>query len=118
MDFEKLDVWRISARLSVDIYRHFAESRDYGFKDQITRSSLSVPSNIAEGMTRNGDREKHHFLSMANGSCSELRTQIYIGSEVGLIPREVSKDWVGRCKRIASMLSALQRQINQSGDVR
>lgn len=111
MDFEKLEVWRLLARLSVDVYRHFAECRDYGFKDQVTRSSLSVPSNIAEGMTRGGDREKHHFLNVAKGSCSELRTQIYIGREVGLIPRTLSQDWVGRCKRISSMLTALQRQI-------
>ncbi|MCY1305529.1 four helix bundle protein [compost metagenome] len=109
MDFEKLDVWRLSARLSVDVYRYFAHCRDYGFKDQITRSSLSIPSNIAEGMTREGDREKHYFLSMAKGSCSELRTQIYIGAEVGLISRDIGREWVARCKRIASMLTGLQR---------
>ncbi|PKM31303.1 MAG: four helix bundle protein [Gammaproteobacteria bacterium HGW-Gammaproteobacteria-11] len=116
MDFEKLDVWRLSARLSVDVYKHFAGCRDYGFKDQITRSSLSVPSNIAEGMTRGGDREKHHFLNMAKGSCSELRTQIYIGTEVGLIPRALGQEWVGRCKRIASMLTALQRHIVRTSE--
>ena len=114
MDFEKLEVWRLSARLSVEVYKHFADSKDYGCKDQITRSSLSIPSNIAEGMTREGDREKHHFLSVAKSSCSELRTQIYIGSEVGFIPRETSTDWVGRCKRIASMLSGLQRLLKQA----
>lgn len=118
MDFEKLEVWKLSARLSVDIYKHFTECRDYGFKDQITRASLSVPSNIAEGMTREGDREKGYLLSVAKGSCSELRTQIYIGSEVGLIPRDVSMDWIGRCKRIASMLTSLQRQIGSAQNIR
>ncbi|UJJ30654.1 four helix bundle protein [Halopseudomonas maritima] len=114
MDFEKLEVWRLSARLSVDVYKYFSDCRDYGFKDQITRSSLSVPSNIAEGMSRGGDREKYHFLNVAKGSCSELRTQIYIGREVGLIPRALSQDWVGRCKRISSMLTGLQRQIGRT----
>jgi len=47
MRFEDLDVWKRSARLSAEIYKYFQTSKDFGFKDQITRSSLSVPSNIA-----------------------------------------------------------------------
>ena len=48
MRFEDLDVWKRSARLSAEIYKHFQLSKDFGFKDQIIRSSVSVPSNIAE----------------------------------------------------------------------
>ena len=53
MRFEELDVWKRSSRLCVDIYKELANCRDFGFKDQITRCSLSVPSNIAEGFGRN-----------------------------------------------------------------
>ncbi len=113
MDFERLDVWKLSARLSVDIYRELANCRDFGFKDQITRSGLSIPSNIAEGMTRDGDKEKRYFLSIAKGSCSELRTQIYIGVEVGFIPAECGVDWIRRSKRIAAMLSGLLKLLHQ-----
>ena len=113
MDFERLDVWRLSARPSVDIYRELANCRDFGFKDQITRSGLSVPSNIAEGMTRDGDKEKRYFLSMAKGSCSELRTQIYIGVEVGFISTECGNDWIRRSKRIAAMLSGLLKLLQK-----
>lgn len=49
MDFEKLNVWKESKQLAVELYLHFQTSRDYGFKDQITRSGLSIPS---EGMSR------------------------------------------------------------------
>lgn len=52
MDFEKLDVWKMSARLSAELYKALRNLNDWGFKDQITRSGLSVPSNIAEGMSR------------------------------------------------------------------
>ena len=48
MKFEDLDVWKRATRLSVEIYKHLRELKDYGFKDQITRSGLSIPSNIAE----------------------------------------------------------------------
>ena len=50
MQFEDLEVWKKAARLSADIYKELYELKDYGFKDQITRSGLSIPSNIAEGM--------------------------------------------------------------------
>ncbi|MEZ9006725.1 four helix bundle protein [Vibrio sp. 10N.247.311.59] len=73
MRFEDLDVWKRSARLSVEVYRHFKESRDFGFKDQITRSSLSISSNIAEGYERRSNKELINFLSYAKGSCGELR---------------------------------------------
>jgi len=52
MRFEDMDVWKKSSRLSVSIYRHLADLKDFGFKDQITRSGLSIPSNIAEGFGR------------------------------------------------------------------
>jgi len=71
MDFEKLDVWKRSARLSVSLYRQLSGSRELGFKDQITRSGLSIPSNIAEGMTREGKRDKVRFLLIAKASCAE-----------------------------------------------
>lgn len=78
-------VWKRSSRLPVDIYRHLADLRDFGFKDQITRSGLSIPSNIAEGFVRVTDKDKRNFLNYAKGSCAELRTQIYIGVEIGYI---------------------------------
>lgn len=57
MNFEKLEVWKRSARLSADIYIHTKQIKDYGFRDQLTRSGLSVPSNIAEGMSRDSNKE-------------------------------------------------------------
>ncbi len=78
MDFETLIVWQRSKCLAVRIYRKFARCGGFGFKDQITRSALSVPSNIAEGMERCGAKEKVHFLWVAKASCGELRTQILI----------------------------------------
>ena len=77
--FEDLDLWRRAARLSADIYRALADLRDFGFRDQITRSGLSVPLNIAEGHERESSKETAQFFSYAKGSAGELRTQIYIG---------------------------------------
>ncbi len=57
MRCENLDVWKRSCRMSVDIYKYFKENKDFGFKDQITRSSLSIASNIAEGMEKNSNKD-------------------------------------------------------------
>lgn len=111
MQFEDMDVWKRSARLSVEIYRELAKLRDFGFKDQITRSGLSIPSNIAEGFGRASDKEKCNFINYAKGSCAELRTQIYIGTEIGYIGKLISKRWVAETKEISSMLSGLMKYL-------
>ncbi|WP_263079359.1 four helix bundle protein [Endozoicomonas sp. Mp262] len=112
MNFEKLEVWKRSARLSAQLYKELKRLRDYGFRDQITRSGLSVPSNIAEGMARNSSKEKVHFLSIANGSCAELRTQIYIGMEIGYIESQTGKSWLQDTREISSMLFSLSKSIS------
>lgn len=114
MAFEDLDVWKRSAELSADIYRILSGLKDYGFKDQITRSGLSIPSNIAEGMERSSNKEKIQFLSYAKASCAELRTQSYIGIKIGYISKDVGKRWVSETKEISAMITGLTNSINAS----
>jgi len=71
-----------------------AELKDFGVRDQITRSSLSVPSNIAEGYERESNKEIANFLNYAKGSAGELRTQIYIGIDIGYIDKQSGKQWL------------------------
>ncbi|MCW8945272.1 MAG: four helix bundle protein [Sedimenticola sp.] len=111
MNFEDMDVWKRSSRLSVSIYRELVDLKDYGFKDQITRSGLSIPSNIAEGFGRSSDKEKRNFLNYAKGSCAELRTQTYIGIEIGYIARNVGACWVDETKELSAMITGLMRYL-------
>ena len=111
MKCEKLDVWKRSCRLSVEIYRHFRDSRDFSFKDQITRSALSIGSNIAEGMEKESFNENLRFLEIAQGSVAELITQIYIGIEIDYIVRNEGLEWVRECNEILRMLKGLQSHI-------
>jgi four helix bundle protein len=107
MRFENLEVWKKAARLSADIYRNLKDLKDYGFKDQITRSGLSVPSNIAEGFERESQKECLNLLSYAKGSCGELRCQIYIGIDIKYIPKNVGNKWIQESIEISSMISGL-----------
>ncbi len=86
---------------------------DYGFKDQITRSGLSIPSNIAEGMERSSGKEKVNFLSYAKASCAELRTQIYIGVKINYISKVTGKKWIEETKEISAMIVGLTKSIKR-----
>jgi four helix bundle protein len=108
--FEDLEVWRRSARLSVALYKALGGLRDFGFRDQITRSGLSVPSNIAEGMERTSCKEKRRFLDIAIGSCAELRPQIYIGVEIGYIEKATGRAWIAETKELSAMLIGLRNK--------
>lgn len=107
MRFEDLDVWKRSARLSATLYQTLSDLRDWGFKDQITRCGLSIPSNIAEGYERDSPKETARFLTVAKGSAGELVTQTYIGIEANYIDREVGMAWIDETKQIARMLGSL-----------
>ncbi len=107
MKFEDLEVWKRGVELSAGIYTGLKQLRDYGFREQISKSGLSIPSNIAEGFERASQREAITFLSYAKGSSGELRTQIIIGMRIGYIPEEVGKDWIQETREISSMLGGL-----------
>ena len=109
MKFEELRVWQRSVELSVEIYRVFRGHHDYGFRDQITRSSLSVSSNIAEGYERASRPDRMRFLNYAKGSAGELRSQIYIGMRIGYIDPETGKRWRREAEEISRMLYSLIR---------
>ena len=77
--FEDIESWKKSRELAKSVYRitlnqRFA--RDFGLRDQIRRASVSILSNIAEGFERDGDKEFIQFLSLAKGSCGEVRAQL------------------------------------------
>jgi four helix bundle protein len=107
MKFEDLEVWQRATDLSADIYQKLKTLKDYGFKDQITRSGLSIPSNIAEGFERNSQKECLSFLSFAKGSCGELRTQIHIGMRIGYIEERDGNRWRQEAEEISLMLGGL-----------
>ena len=111
--FEDLEVWQRAARLSAELYKELQGLKDYGFRDQITRAGLSVASNIAEGMERATAADKRRFLVIAKGSCGELRTQSYIGIDIGYINREVGMRWIQETREMSAMLVGLIRSLNR-----
>jgi four helix bundle protein len=111
MKCETLDVWKRSCRLSVEVYKHFSDCRDFGFKDQITRSSLSVPSNISEGLEKDSVKENVRYIEIARGSGAELLTQIYIAIEIGYLEKTIGLQWKNEINQISKMLNALKQNL-------
>lgn len=109
--FEYLEVWKRSCRQAVDVNRSMEDCRKFSLKDQMERSTLSVPSNIAEGQERDSGGDFVRFLRIAKGSNGELRTQTYIAAELGLLDRAKSREMITESKEISSMLQGLIRSI-------
>jgi len=95
--------------LAVRICKALRECRDYGLRDQIQRAAVSVPSNIAEGMERNGRAEYRNFIGIAKGSAGELRTQLLILQELGYLSDEETTDMHREAVEISKMLNGLLR---------
>ncbi|MFN7893280.1 MAG: four helix bundle protein [Pirellula sp.] len=109
--FEDLEVWKRAVELSTQIFLETKEIRDFGFRDQLTRSGLSIPSNIAEGMERSTAADQCKFLDYARGSCGEARTQIIVGIKVGFINQSTAETWIAETKVISAMIQGLIKSI-------
>lgn len=110
--FEKLVVWRRSHALSIEIYRLLEGCRDWGFKDQITRSANSIADNIAEGAERPSKAEYRQFVGYAKGSAGEARSQVMRARALGYMAPEVSDSLIDELREISRMLHGLYESLS------
>ncbi len=89
--FEDLMCWEKSRKLTRGVYKELKDCKDYGFKDQIQRASVSVMSNIAEGFESGTKQGFLNYLYIAKASAGEVRAQLYIASDVGYLNIETFK---------------------------
>lgn len=110
-NFEELEVWKRSSRLAVDVLKLVDSIRLFALRDQMVRSCISIPSNIAEGADRDSDREFRRFLAISKCSAGELRTQLYIGLKAGIFPDETAKSLIKEVTEISSMVEGLRKHL-------
>jgi four helix bundle protein len=109
-NFQKLRVWQLAKDLAVQIYKltqSSSFSKDFGLRDQIQRSAVSIPSNIAEGDDLETDKQSIRHFYIAKGSSAELLTQLIIAKEIGYLDAETSNKLTNDCKIISVMLTKL-----------
>jgi four helix bundle protein len=83
--FEDIIAWQKSKDLTIFIYNKLKLLRDYSFRDQIQRASVSIMNNIAEGFERKSNKEIIQFFYVAKGSCAEVRSMLLLGRELKYI---------------------------------
>jgi four helix bundle protein len=93
-------------------------SKDFGLKDQIRRASVSSMSNLAEGFERGRPGEFHQFLSIAKGSCAELRTQLYVALDAGYLSSTEFETLMKQATEVGQILGGLRVSVERRREAR
>jgi len=113
---KKLDVWQAAMKAAKMVYQltnTFPSEEKFGLVQQMRRAAISIPSNIAEGAGRQGKKEFGNFLSIAQGSLSELDTQMDLTILLGYLSEDKVKEVDGQLLRVDKMLTGLIRSLRK-----
>ncbi|MDB5258767.1 MAG: four helix bundle protein [Chitinophagaceae bacterium] len=109
--FEDLIAWQKAQKLAIDIYGAFSTIKDYGFRDQITRASVSISNNIAEGFDRNSKADFARFLYFSFSSCSEVRSMLYLAKKLNYISSESRVNIMNKANEVSKILTGLIKAV-------
>lgn len=111
---ENLFIWQESRKVVNGIYSIMTENRDFGFKDQIQRAAVSIMNNIAEGFESGSDAKFINFLNIAKGSCSEVRSMLYLCEDFKYCSNEERIELQKQIKQISTGIVNLIEKIKYS----
>ena len=111
--FEDILAWQKVKVLTLDLYRSFEGTRDFGFRDQIQRASVSIMNNIAEGFERQTKKEFRQFLFVAKGSCAEVKSMLILASELSYLTKEKSDLLALQVAEVSKILTGLIKSIQK-----
>jgi four helix bundle protein len=116
-DFKQLKVWQKAHQLVLQIYRHtssFPDQERFGLTAHLVKSAVSIPSNIAEGCGREGDKELARFLSIAAGSASETEYQLLLARDLAYLSPQSHQELDDQVNEVKRMLNAFIQRLGQS----
>ncbi len=111
--FEDIIAWQKAQDFAVVIYNSFNKSRDFGFRDQIQRASVSISNNIAEGFDRMSDKEFVRFLYIAQASCSEVKSMLYLSNRLNYLDVKTTKQFVENANEIGRIIRGLIKSLSE-----
>ena len=117
--FEYLIAWQKARQFVAAVYgatTKGAFAKDYGLRDQIQRSAVSIMSNIAEGFDRGSRPEFHKFLVIAKGPCAEARSQLYVALDCGYISQQDFDIIVALAQELAKIIGGLRASVQRQRD--
>ena len=110
--FEDILSWQKSKELALNIYSEFSDNRDFSFRDQIRRASVSIMNNIAEGFERQSNKQFVYFLYVAKGSCGEVRSMLYLSKDFKYISDETFNRLFKLCIEISNLIAGFIKSLN------
>ena len=102
------------AKTIYDVTKQFPKEEQYGLTQQIKRSAVSIPSNIAEGSARNSMKEFKQFLAIASGSAAELKTQLLLSESFGFLGEDQTRFVIKIVDEVARMLYGLSASLESN----
>ena len=112
--FEDIEAWKESRLLVKEIYSYFRNIKDYSFRDQMQRASLSIMSNISEGFDRGTNREFIQFLTVARGSVSEVKSLTYAALDIRYVDKDAFNGISERCLKLTNLINGFIRYLRNS----
>lgn len=109
--FEEIISWQKGKELTRLVYREFSGSRDFGFRDQIQRATVSIMNNIAEGFERKGNKEFRNFLFIAKGSCAEVRSMLHLAYDLHYVSKSSYENLLLKAEEISRLLSGFIKTL-------
>jgi len=114
-DFKDLEVWKKAMALTLETYRittMLPKDERYGLSDQMRRAAVSIPSNIAEGHSRQSNKEFMRFLYIAQGSKAELETQVLLAQQLGMLSAKQTEKLCALYREVGSMLHTILQMLS------
>jgi four helix bundle protein len=109
--FEDIKSWQSAQDLAVSLYCDFKECSDWKFKDQILRAVVSISNNIAEGFDRCSDPEFRRFLYYSLGSCSEVKSMLYLSIRLKFINQQQFDSYIKQVSEISRLIIGLIKTL-------
>jgi len=109
--FEDIIAWQKAQDLAVEVYKAFDHLKDFGFKDQICRATISISNNIAEGFDRSSNADFKRFLFISLASCSEVKSMLYLGERLNYLKKDEAESLRRNCVEISKITSGFIKSL-------
>ncbi|MCC5814747.1 MAG: four helix bundle protein [Leptospira sp.] len=112
-EFHELLIWQLAKEITLELYKKFSHCKDFTYKDQILRASISIMNNIAEGFERDGNLEFRRFIIISKGSLSELQSLLLLGKDLNYLNDEelyiLYEKSISLIKQFKGLIKALKK---------
>ena|SRR5579863_7222881 len=109
--FEDIIAWQKAQEFAVDIYAAFKNQKDFSFRDQVCRAVVSISNNVAEGFDRSSNADFSRFLYIAIGSCSEVKSMLYLAAKLNYISGDENQQLLKKANDISKIIRGLIKSM-------